>query len=77
MRALSMCRSHALRAIDENPAHPLTSTHCSRGDTALRLVRFFSTTPDFWLNLQTHYDLEIAQRSIGRIINQIQTVNAA
>jgi len=40
-------------------------------------VRFFSTTPESWLNLQTHYDLEIAQRSIGRIINQIQTVNAA
>ena len=30
-------------------------------DTAMRLVRFFGTTPQFWLNLQQRYDLEIAQ----------------
>jgi len=30
-------------------------------DTALRLSRYFGTTPQFWLNLQTRYDLEIAQ----------------
>ncbi|MGP8051375.1 MAG: HigA family addiction module antitoxin [Desulfobaccales bacterium] len=29
-------------------------------DTALRLGRYFSTTPQFWLNLQAHYDLEMA-----------------
>src|SRR2546423_1761236 len=27
-------------------------------DTAVRLGRYFGTTPEFWLNLQTHYDLE-------------------
>ncbi|MDP4008715.1 MAG: HigA family addiction module antitoxin [Candidatus Peregrinibacteria bacterium] len=27
-------------------------------DTALRLGKYFSTSPEFWLNLQTHYDLE-------------------
>lgn len=31
-------------------------------DTALRLARFFKTSPEFWLNLQTHYDLAIAER---------------
>lgn len=30
-------------------------------DTALRLARFFGTTPEFWLNLQAHYELEIAR----------------
>jgi len=30
-------------------------------DTALRLARYFSTTPEYWLNLQTAYDLKIAQ----------------
>ena len=30
-------------------------------DTALRLSLFFKTTPDFWLSLQMHYDLEIAK----------------
>jgi antitoxin HigA-1 len=32
-------------------------------DTALRLARYFSTNPEFWLNLQTFYDLEISRRS--------------
>jgi|SRR5919112_1262557 addiction module HigA family antidote len=37
-------------------------------DTALRLARYFGTTPQFWLNLQTSYDLKIAiQESGGRI----------
>ena len=30
-------------------------------DTALRLGRYFKTTPRFWLNLQTKYDLEAAE----------------
>ena len=37
-------------------------------DTSFRLSRYFKTTPDFWLNLQTAYDLKIAQREIGQII---------
>jgi antitoxin HigA-1 len=32
-------------------------------DTALRLAKYFKTTPQFWLNLQNHYDLEMAQES--------------
>jgi addiction module HigA family antidote len=31
------------------------------GDTALRFSRAFGTTPDFWINLQSHYDLECAK----------------
>jgi addiction module HigA family antidote len=34
-------------------------------DTALRLARYFGTTPQFWLNLQTSYDLRIAEREVG------------
>lgn len=30
-------------------------------DTALRLARYFGTTPQFWLNLQTAYDLDVAE----------------
>jgi addiction module HigA family antidote len=30
-------------------------------DTALRLARFFGTTPEVWMNLQAHYDLELAR----------------
>ena len=34
-------------------------------DTALRLARYFGTTERFWLNLQTHYDLEIEKDRLG------------
>jgi addiction module HigA family antidote len=34
-------------------------------DTALRLARFFGTTPEFWINLQGAYDLELAQSERG------------
>lgn len=34
-------------------------------DTALRLARYFGTTAQFWLNLQTSYDLKIAERQVG------------
>jgi len=34
-------------------------------DTALRLGRFFSMEAQFWLNLQTHYDMEVAQETLA------------
>lgn len=42
-------------------------------DTAVRLARFFGGTPQFWLNLQTMYDLRIAERSAEtkRAVRQI------
>ena len=44
-------------------------------DTALRLGRFFGTTPQFWLNLQTHYDLERAEDELGgRLEQEVQTL---
>lgn len=39
-------------------------------ETALRLARFFGTTPEFWLNLQTHYDLTIAARRAAKKIER-------
>ena len=38
-------------------------------DTALRLARYFHTTPRFWLNLQMHYDLEMARAT--RLLDRI------
>jgi len=31
------------------------------GETALRLSRYFGTSPEMWMNLQAHYDLEVAR----------------
>jgi addiction module HigA family antidote len=39
-------------------------------DTALRLARSFGTTPELWINLQTFYDLRMAQRRSGRAIER-------
>lgn len=39
-------------------------------DTALRLARCFGTTAQFWLNLQSSYDLKQAESEVGSRINQ-------
>jgi antitoxin HigA-1 len=39
-------------------------------DTALRLARYFNTSAGFWLNLQTAYDLEVAQDKFARTIER-------
>jgi addiction module HigA family antidote len=33
-------------------------------DTALRLGLYFGNSPEFWMNLQTHYDLKMARRNL-------------
>ena len=40
-------------------------------DTALRLARFFGTSPEFWLNLQSHFDLERARDRVGEEIDSL------
>lgn len=39
-------------------------------DTAIRLARFFSTSPEFWLNLQTDFDLKTTLKGIGKKIKR-------
>lgn len=46
-------------------------------DTALRLGRYFRMAPQFWLNLQTHYDLEMEEQRIGRRLDKEVKVPAA
>ncbi|HJW84691.1 MAG TPA: HigA family addiction module antitoxin [Anaerolineae bacterium] len=47
-------------------------------DTALRLARYFGTSPDVWLRLQTAYDLEVAQRQIGaRVAREVKVLQQA
>ena len=44
------------------------------GDTALRLSHFFGTSAEFWLNLQTLYDLRLAERKAGKSIKSLPTL---
>jgi len=39
-------------------------------DTALRLARYFNTSAGFWMNLQTAYDLEVAEDKLARVIER-------
>jgi addiction module HigA family antidote len=39
-------------------------------DTAMRLGRYFGMSPEFWINLQARYDLDIADRTVRRKIEQ-------
>ncbi len=41
-------------------------TRSITADTALRLGRYFGTSAQFWLNLQTHFDLEVQEDKIGK-----------
>ncbi|MBG0779380.1 MAG: HigA family addiction module antidote protein, partial [Desulfotignum balticum] len=45
-------------------------------DTALRLARYFNTTPQFWMNLQISYDLKIAKQNMTKIENEIIPLQA-
>ncbi|MGA7338825.1 MAG: HigA family addiction module antitoxin, partial [Candidatus Sulfotelmatobacter sp.] len=44
------------------------------GDTALRLAHFFGTTAEFWLNLQSLYEIRLAQRKAGKSIRSLPTL---
>jgi addiction module HigA family antidote len=46
-------------------------------DTALRLAHFFGTSPEFWVNLQSLYDLRIARQQTGKAIKALPTLRRA
>ncbi|MGQ0681670.1 HigA family addiction module antitoxin [Bradyrhizobium sp.] len=43
------------------------------GDTALRLGHWFQTSPQFWLNLQSAYELRVASDAVGNRVAQLPT----
>jgi plasmid maintenance system antidote protein VapI len=47
------------------------------GDTALRLAHFFGTSAEFWLNLQSLYDLRIAEKKAGKSIKALPRLKNA
>jgi addiction module HigA family antidote len=44
------------------------------GDTALRLAHFFGTSAEFWLNLQSLYEIRVARRKVGKRIRALPTL---
>ena len=52
----------------------LNGTRAITGDTALRLAHFFGTSAQFWMNLQSLYDLRLAQEEAGKSIKVLPTL---
>ncbi len=44
------------------------------GDTAIRLAHFFGTSAQFWMNLQTLYDVKCAQDKVGKTLRTLSTI---
>jgi addiction module HigA family antidote len=62
--------AHALHVPANRISAILNGNRSITADTALRVSRFFGTTPEFWLNLQTAYDLKIAMQAVGNKVEQ-------
>lgn len=74
LEALDMSAAELARKIDvptNRVTQILNGTRSVTGDTALRLAHFFGTSAQFWLNLQTLYDLRLAQEKAGKSIKAL------
>lgn len=75
MRPLELSSNALARAIGVTPARVNDIANEKRGitaDSALRLGRYFGTTPDLWMNLQKRYELETARRELRDTLTRIQ-----
>jgi len=77
LRELGMSAAALSRQL-EVPTNRITAILNGRraitGDTALRLAHFFGTSAQFWLNLQSLYDLRLAERKAGKAIKTLPTL---
>jgi addiction module HigA family antidote len=74
LEELGMTASELARKLNVPPNRVtsiLKGQRAITGDTALRLGHFFSTSPEFWLNLQSLYDLRVAARKAGKTISAL------
>lgn len=68
-RRLHVPRTRIERVVAQS--HPVTT------NTALRLARFFDTSPEYWLNLQLAYDIAREGQAIADELNDIEQLSAA
>jgi addiction module HigA family antidote len=77
LKELDMSAAELARRLDV-PTNRVTEILNGRrditGDTALRLAHFFGTTAEFWLNLQSLYELRLAQKKTGKSIKKLPTL---
>ncbi len=74
LKTLDMSAAELARKIDvptNRVTQILNGDRSVTGDTALRLAHFFGTSPEFWLNLQSLYELRLAQQKSGKTIKRL------
>jgi antitoxin HigA-1 len=81
LKPMGVSQYRLARAISVPPRRINEIVHGDRGltaDTALRLGRFFGVSPQFWLNLQSHYDLAQVEDRLGdRLTTDVQVLATA
>jgi antitoxin HigA-1 len=79
LKPLRMSQYRLAQAILVPPRRINEIVKAQRGisaDTALRLARFFGTSPELWMNLQARYDLLTAQAKLGRELRKVEVLAA-
>jgi addiction module HigA family antidote len=77
LKALHMSAAELARRLDVPPNRITQILHGTRsitGDTALRLGHFFGMDAQFWLNLQSTYDLRSARQRAGKSVQALPTL---
>jgi len=76
LEPLGLSQNKLAEVLDVDPgriSRIVTGKSSITADTALRLARYFGTTPQLWMNLQSNYDLEIAKlRKATEIEERVQ-----
>ena len=75
LKPMELSQNALARGLGVPPRRINEIVHCTRrvtADTALRLGRFFGTTPEFWLGLQMDHELDLASdRLKGRLAKEV------
>ena len=73
MKPLNVSQNRLARDIDvpvSRVAGIVKGERAITADTALRLARFFGTSAELWLGLQTEYEMRVAKRKFGKTIEE-------
>lgn len=77
---LGVSQYRLAQAIEVPPRRINEIVHGKRGisaDTALRLARYFGTSERFWLNLQSHYGIEVERDRLATALERIEPLKSA
>jgi len=80
IEGLGITQNKLAVSIGVSPRRINEIVHGTRGitaDTALRLAKYFGTSEEFWMNLQSHYELRIKRRALHDQLAEIRPLNVA